>query len=421
MKLDTAVESVVERVAAIDVGKAEVVCCVRVPDRRPGRRATEIRSFATMTQDLLGLADWLAGWRVTRVVMEATGDYWKPVFYVLEGLFPETWLVNAHDVKHVPGRPKTDRLDAQWLARLAERGMLRPSFVPPPGVRQLRDLTRYRVDLVVAQTAEKQRVEKLLEDAGVKVSVVASDIFGVSGRRMLNALVAGERDPDRLADLAVGLLRKKLTVLERSFVGRFTDHHGFLLGMMLRRVEQLDRDIAEIDRRIEEQVEPFQEQLAQLLKVPGINRVNGAAILAEIGVDMSRFPTAGHLASWARFAPVTSSSAGKVSAHAVTGKGNRYLARALGQAVLTSRRSSTFLADRYKRLARRRGKSRALVAVGRSILTIIWHLLNDPTATYTDLGNDWYTSRVDQQRNIRRFTRALHDLGYDVQLTPTTA
>lgn len=420
MKADTAVESVVERVAAIDVGKAEVVCCVRVPGRR-GARESEVRSFPTMTADLFELARWLLELGVTRVVMEATGDYWKPVFYVLEELIGETWLVNAHDVKHLPGRPKSDRLDAEWLARLAERGMLRPSFVPPPELRQLRDLTRYRVDLVTAVTAEKQRVEKLLEDAGVKVSVVASDIFGVSGRRMLNALVAGERDPDRLADMALGRLRTKLTLLERAFVGRFNPHHGFLLGIMLRRIEQFQRDIVEVDRQIDEHLESFQVQLSQLVQIPGIEKTNATAILAEIGVDMSRFPTASHLASWAGFAPVTQSSAGRTSPYAPTGKGNRYLARALGQAAMSSRNTHTFLSDRYHRIAHRRGKSRAIVAVGRSILISIWHLLNDPTATYTDLGKDWHTNHTDHHHQIRRHTKALHDLGYNVQLTPNAA
>ena len=257
MRVDSTVESVVERVAAIDIGKEEVVVCVRVPGPVEGQRSSEIRTFPTMTADLLELSQWLTDWGVRRVVMEATGDYWKPVFYVLEGSFEETWLVNAHDVKHVPGRPKTDRLDAQWLARLAEKGMLRPSFVPPPPLRELRDLTRYRVDLVVSRTAEKQRVEKLLEDAGVKLSVVATDIFGVSGRRMLKALAAGERDPQKLANLALSVLRRKLDRLERSFVGRFNAHHGFLLGRMLRRVEDLDADIAAIEAQIEAHVQPF--------------------------------------------------------------------------------------------------------------------------------------------------------------------
>ena len=421
MRVDSTVESVVERVAAIDIGKEEVVVCVRVPGPVEGQRSSEIRSFPTMTADLLELSQWLTDWGVRRVVMEATGDYWKPVFYVLEGSFEETWLVNAHDVKHVPGRPKTDRLDAQWLARLAEKGMLRPSFVPPPPLRELRDLTRYRVDLVVSRTAEKQRVEKLLEDAGVKLSVVATDIFGVSGRRMLKALAAGERDPQKLANLALSVLRRKLDRLERSFVGRFNDHHGFLLGRMLRRVEDLDADIAAIEARIEAHLQPFQDAIARLIQIPGISLINGIAIIAEIGVDMTRFPTADHLASWARFAPVVSASAGKTKSRASTGKGNRYLARALGEAVMAVTRTKTFLGDRYRRVERRRGKQRAIVAVGRSFLVIIWHLLNDPTQQFIDLGPDWYTSRSDHQRTIRRHTRALHDLGYDVNLTPVAA
>ena len=284
MRVDSTVESVVERVAAIDIGKEEVVVCVRVPGPVEGQRSSEIRTFPTMTADLLELSQWLTDWGVRRVVMEATGDYWKPVFYVLEGSFEETWLVNAHDVKHVPGRPKTDRLDAQWLARLAEKGMLRPSFVPPPPLRELRDLTRYRVDLVVSRTAEKQRVEKLLEDAGVKLSVVATDIFGVSGRRMLKALAAGERDPQKLANLAMSVLRRKLDRLERSFVGRFNAHHGFLLGRMLRRVEDLDADIAAIEAQIEAHVQPFQDAIAETVDLELADTLDQMSIAVQAGL-----------------------------------------------------------------------------------------------------------------------------------------
>jgi transposase len=250
-------EEIIERVAALDIGKAELVCCVRVPhEGRAGRRLQEVTTYSTMTGSLLGLADRLRCLGVTRVVMEATSEYWKPVFYVLEAHGFETWLVNAKDVKHLPGRPKTDRLDAVWLCKVAERQMIRPSLVPPPPIRRLRDVTRYRIDLIGVRTAEKQRVEKLLEDACIKVSVVASDIFGVSGQAMMAALVAGERNPKALAQLARASLRRKIPALEEAFTGHFTDHHAFLLAKMLTRIDALDADIAELDTRIEAMTAP---------------------------------------------------------------------------------------------------------------------------------------------------------------------
>src|SRR5512135_756399 len=262
---------IIERVAALDIGKAELVCCVRVADAdRPGRRLQEVSPHSTMTRSLLVLADRLRALRVTRVVMEATSTYWKPVFYVLEAAGFEVWLVNARDVKHLPGRPKTDKLDAVWLCKVAERQMLRPSFVPPPQIRQLRDVSRYRIDLVAARTAEKQRAEKLLEDAQIKLSVVATDIFGVSGRAMMAALIAGQRDPKVLAQLARARMRAKITALEEAFTGHFTDHHGFLLGKMLARVDQISADIADLDTKIEELVAPFVAAVARLDEVPGI-------------------------------------------------------------------------------------------------------------------------------------------------------
>jgi transposase len=237
---DQQTEEIVARVAALDIGKAELVCCVRVPDEdRPGRRLQEVASYSTMTRRLLRLAERLTGLGVTRVVMEATSDYWKPVYYLLEAHGFETWLINARDVKHLPGRPKTDKLDAVWLCKVAERQMIRPSFVPPPQIRQLRDVTRYRCDLVEVRTAEKQRVEKLLEDAQIKLSVVASDIFGVSGRDMMAALINGQRDPGVLARMARGRMRGKITQLEEAFTGYFTDHHAMLLTTMLARIDGL--------------------------------------------------------------------------------------------------------------------------------------------------------------------------------------
>ena len=416
MDVDVTDQALIPRVAAIDIGKAEMVCCARVPGS--GRaRMQEVRTFSTMSAGVLDLADWLAALGVTRVVMEATSDYWKPVFYLLEDRF-ETWLVNSRDVKHLPGRPKTDRLDAVWLCKVAERQMLRPSFVPPPPIRELRDLTRYRVDLVAARTAEKQRVEKVLEDAGVKLSVVASDIFGVSGRAMMAALIEGERDPARLTELARGRLRAKRTQLREAFTGRFSEHHGYLLSTMIARVDAIDADLVVIDARIAARVEALGDAVHRLAAIPGLGLVSAAAIIAEIGVDMTRFPTAGHLASWAKFTPMTKESAGKPRGRASTGHGNKYLARALGEAAVMAGRSNTFLGARYKRIARRRGKPRAIVAVGRSLLTVIWHLLSDPTAVFTDLGPDFHERHINHNRRVTGHIRDLQALGYRVTLEP---
>jgi transposase len=406
-------------VAALDIGKAEPVCCARVPhEGKPGRRLQDVETYSTMTRSLLGMSDHLRCLGVTRVVMEATSDYWKPVYYLLEAAGFETWLVNARDVKHLPGRPKTDKLDAVWLCKVAERQMIRPSFVPPPEIRRLRDLTRYRVDLIEARTAEKQRVEKLLEDAQIKLSVVASDIFGVSGREMMAALIAGQTNPTRLAALARGRMRAKLSALEEAFTGFFTEHHGFLLAKMLARVDALDADIAELDGKLEELIAPFAHAVERLDEICGVGRVAAQLILAEVGTDMARFPTAGHLASWAKFTPGVKQSAGKTKAKSSTGHGNRYLARVLGEAAVAAGRTDSFLGERYRRIARRRGTKRAIVAVGRSILVIVWHLLADPTARYHDLGSGFYDTRVNAERSKRNHVRQLEALGYKVTLQP---
>jgi transposase len=373
-------EELIARVAALDIGKKELVCCIRVPAAGgQGKRLQEVATYTTMSRSLLVLADRLRELGVTRVVMEATSDYWRPVFYLLEAQGFETWLVNAREVKHLPGRPKTDRLDAVWLAKLAERGMLRPSFVPPPAIRRLRDLTRYRADLVAVRTAEKQRVEKLLEDAQIKLSVVASDIFGVSGRAMLAALIQGERDPKRLARLARTRLRAKLGQLQEAFTGQFSDHHAFLLARMLARIDHASADIAELEAHIDQEISPFAAAVDRLDEITGVGRIAAQVIIAEIGTDMGRFPTPGHLASWARYAPGVKESAGKHKGKATTGHGNPYLARVLGEAAVVAGRTDTFLGERYRRIARRRGTKRAIVAVGRSILVIVWHLLADPS------------------------------------------
>lgn len=412
-------EEIIARVAALDIGKAEVVCCVRVPhEGRAGRRMQEVQAYPTMTGSLLRMADRLRCLGVTRVVMEATSDYWKPVFYVLEAHGFETWLVNAKDVKHLPGRPKTDKLDAVWLCKVAERQMLRPSFVPPPEIRRLRDVTRYRIDLVGVRGAEKNRVEKLLEDAQIKLSVVASDIFGVSGRAMMAALIAGERNPRTLAQMARTRMRAKIPALEEAFTGHFTDHHAFLLAKMLAHIDGIDADIAELDAKIEAMIAPFAQAAARLDEIPGIGPVAASIIIAEIGVDMTRFPTAQHLCSWAKFAPGVKESAGKKKGKGSTGHGNSYLARVLGEAAVGAARTDTFLGERYRRIARRRGPKKAVVAVGRSILVIVWHLLSDPQATYTDLGSDFFDRRTNPERRKRAHIHQLEALGYKVTLEP---
>jgi transposase len=342
----------------------------------------------------------------------------RPYVYLLEARGLVVWLVNARDVKHLPGRPKTDRLDAVWLCKVAERQMLRPSFVPPPAIRRLRDLTRYRADLVGVRTAEKNRVEKLLEDAQIKLSVVASDIFGVSGRAMLAALIGGERDPKVLAQLARSRLRGKLGQLEEAFTGRFSDHHGFLLQTMLSRIDQASADIAELEAKIEAEIAPFAPAVDRLDEITGVGRTAAQVIIAEIGLDMGRFPTPAHLASWARFAPGVKESAGKEKGKNATGHGNPYLARVLGEAAVAAGRTNTFLGERYRRIARRRGAKRAIVAVGRSILIIVWHLLADPDVRYHDLGPGFYDTRINAERTKRNHVRQLEALGYKVTLQP---
>jgi transposase len=412
-------EGIIERIAALDIGKAELVCCVRVPGG-PGksRRVQEVKTYKTMTRSLLVMVERLSELGVTRVIMEATSYYWKPPFYLLEAAGFQTWLVNARDVKHLPGRPKTDRLDAVWLCKVAERQMIRPSFVPPPPIRVLRDLIRYRCDQVAVRTAEKQRVEKLLEDAQIKLSVVASDIFGVSGRDMLAALIAGQRDPKVLAQFAPGRMRAKLAVLDEAFTGRFSDHHAFPLSKMLARIDQISADITELDAAIEAQIAPFAEAVTRLDEIPGVGLTAASVIVAEAGVDMSRFPTAAHLCSWARFAPGVKQSAGRKKGNATTGHGNRYLAAVLGEAAVGAGRTDTFLGERYRRIARRRGKKKAIVAVGRSILVIIWHLLSEPETGYRDLGSDFYDSHLNTSAKKRNHIRQLEALGYKVTLEP---
>ena len=412
-------EEIIARVAALDIGKAELVCCTRLPSQNgSGRRVQEVITYSTMTRSLQVMVDRLLELGVTKVVMEATSDFWKSPFYLLEAHGFEVWLVNAKDVKHLPGRPKTDRLDAVWLAKVAERQMIRPSFVPPKPIRRLRDLTRYRVALVADASAEKNRVEKLLEDAQIKLSVVATDIFGVSGRDMMNALISGQRDPAQLAQLARRRMRVKIPQLEQAFHGYFTDHHAFLLASMLTRIDQIGANIAAINTKIEDEIAPFAEAVARLDQIPGVGPIAARVIIAEVGLDMSRFPTPAHLTSWARFAPSVKESAGRKKGNGATGHGNRYLASVLGEAAISAGKTDTFLGERYRRIARRRGKKRALVAVGRSILTIVWALLSDPEAQFHDLGANFYDTRMGTDRAKRNHVHHLQALGYKVTLEP---
>lgn len=397
----------VERIAALDLGKAGLEACVRVPHPvRPGRREQEVRGFGTRTAQLLELADWLRCHQVTTVVMESTGDYWKGVYYLLEAEGFECLLANAREVKNVPGRAKTDKTDSVWLCKVAERGMFRPSLVHPEPIRRLRDFTRYRRSLVRERTREKQRVEKLLEDAQIKLSSVISDIFGVSGRDMLDALASGQRDPRVLAGLARSRMRAKTEVLVEAFTGFFTDHHAVLLAMMLDNIDRLTGQITALETRIEELVTPFWPQVEQLAEIPGIGRIGAAELIGEIGVDMTRFPTAAHLVSWAKFAPAVHESAG-TKKQKKRPKGSPWLAATLGNAAGSITRSRTFLGARYRRIARRRGKGKAIVAVGNSILTIAWHLLSDPNARFTDLGPDYHDTRINPERRARNLAAAL--------------
>jgi transposase len=411
------VELLVPRCAGLDVAKDEVVACVRVPDGQGGRRQ-EVRTFPTFTSGLEALADWLTAEGVTPVVMEATGQYWKPVWYVLEEAGFQLLLVNARHVKILPGR-KTDVCDAAWLAELLEHGLLRGSFVPPAAIRQLRDLTRYRKRLIQTHSAECQRIQKTLEDAGIKLDSVAADVLGVSGRAMLAALVGGERDPEVLAELARGRLRTKLPQLRQALRGRFSDHHALLVGLSLAHLEHLEGAIAALDTEVDQVISPFARARDRLDTITGVGKRAAETIIAEIGVDMAVFPTAGHLASWAGRCPGNNLTGGKRRSGRPT-RGNRWLGEVLTECAWAAARSrDTYLAAQYWRLARRIGKKKAAMAVGHSILVIAWHLLaND--CDYQDLGGDFFVRR-DADRARQRAVAQLQALGYRVTLEPLAA
>ena len=404
-----------DRCAGLDISKRDVKACLRTPGTRRNQRRSEVRTFATTTNDLLALRDWLVAERVSLVVMEGTGDYWRAPYYLLEDAL-NVELVNARQVKAMPGR-KTDVADSVWLAQLAECGLLRASFVPPEPIRQLRDLTRYRTVLAEERTREAQRLEKELEDAGIKLSSFATDILGISGRAMLDALIRGERDAQVLAEMARGRMRSKIPDLVQAMIGRFGDHHAFLCRMHLDRIDAISRDITTLSTRIEQVMAPFRDQLTRLDDIPGISLRVAEVIIAETGGDMSRFPTAGHLASWAGVSPGNHESAGRRKSGKTT-KGNRWLRDALGTAAMAAARSkNTYLGAQYARLVRRLGsKPKALVALEHSILTSVWHMLTNDTG-YHDLGADHFLRR-DPERERRRAITALNKLGYTVTLNP---
>lgn len=406
----------VERVAGLDVHKDTVVAAVRTPGKG-GRRDQQIRSFGTMTVDLLGLRDWLVALGVTRVGMEATGVYWKPVFYVLEEVI-ECWLLNAAHLKNVPGR-KTDIADAAWIAQLTEHGLVRPSFVPPAPIRELRDLTRYRKAQIEERGREAQRLDKILQDAGIKLSSVASDILGKSGREMLEALVQGTRDPEVLAALARGALRKKIPDLRRALEGSFRAHHALIVGEILAKLDYLEEVIGRLSVEIDALVVPFGAELALLQTIPGVKRRAAECILAEIGPDMARFGSSAQLASWAGRCPGNNRSAGK-SKSAKARKGSKWLAATLAECAESAGASKgTYLGAQYHRLRSRRGPLKARKAVEHSILVAVYNML-DRGVPYHDLGADWFLRRR-PDAYARRLASQIEHLGYRVTLEPAEA
>jgi len=401
-----------ERCCGLDVHKKTVVACLLTPGAG-GQPAKETRTFSTMTGDLLALADWLAAAACTHVAMESTGSYWKPIYNLLEDRF-QLLLVNAQHLKAVPGR-KTDVKDAEWIAQLLRHGLVRGSFVPTRADRELRELLRYRTSLTQERTAEINRVQKTLEGANIKLAVVASNVVAVSGRAMLNAMIEGVEDPQALSALARGRMRKKQPALEAALAGGMSGHQRFLLSEQLRHVDDLDAAIARLSTEIEERLRPFDEPASRLRTIPGVGPRTAELLLAEIGPDMSIFPTAGHLASWAGLCPGHNESAGKRKSGR-TRKGNPWLRGALVEAAQTAGRTKTYLGQQYHRIAARRGKRRAAIAVAHTILVAVYHILARGTA-YEDLGPQYFDAR-DRQRATQRLVRRLSSLGYIITLEP---
>jgi transposase len=411
---DDGLEVIVERSAGLDVHTDMVAVTVRVPGP-DGSLLKEQAEFATFTDELCALRDWLIALGVTRVGMEATGVYWKPVFYVLEEEL-ECWLLNARHMHNVPGR-KTDMADSDWICRLVRFGLVRPSFVPPKPIRALRNLTRYRRTRIEERTRETQRLDKVLQDAGIKLSSVASDIKGRSGRDMLDALVTGTRDPEVLAELARGRLRAKLPQLQSALKGRFGPNHALVVGEILAHIDYLDESIRRLQDGIDELIAPFAEARDRLCTIPGVDTIVAEAIMAEIGVDMSAFPTAAHLASWAGMCPGQHESAGK-SRHGTARHGDSWLQRDLAVAAMAATRTKgTYLAAQYNRLVTRRGKRRARKAVGHSILIGCWHILHH-SVDWNELGGDFFDHRQDPTRVARRKLNELRSLGWTITDNP---
>ena len=410
-----------ERVCGIDIGKAQLVATIRVPsDRDPARRASETRSFATTKRGVLALADWCRCWQVPAVVMEATGDYWKGPFYRLEAEGLECVLADARQVKNLPGRPERDTSDSAWLAQCFERGAVRSCFVATPEFRIIRLHTRYRRDLIEDRTRDKNRAEKLLESAAIKISAVVTDLHGVTGRDIMDQLIAGERNPRVLAQLARGRARRKLTELEAALEGAefFTEAHAALLTTMLARIDRVTAGIDALSEVIEALMAPYEEQLAQAESMPGWARRSAQDTIAGTGVDMTRFPTGAHLASWGSRAPLDHQS-GARKGRAKTKKGNRYIAGTLGETAIAAGRTQTREGARYRRLARRLGKAKAQVAVGNTQLKVLHKLLSNPGMRHEDLGPDYYDTQRGLRRQVHHHVTKLESLGYEVTLCRT--
>jgi len=413
---------IVDRCAGLDVHKNTVMAAVRSPDG-VGGRAEVVREFSTFTADLVRLGDWLVSERVTQVVIEATGVYWRPVWHVLEerGRY-ELMLVNPRHVRNLPGR-KTDAGDASWLAQLLECGLLRGSFIATKEMARLRDLTRYRTKLIQERTREIQRVQKLLEDANVKLDSVISDVMGKSAREMLDALITGEADVEAMAQMARTRMRAKIPELRLALDGRFDDHHRLMLSMHLEHIDHLSAMVAGLDSKVDELMGPFDESATRLLSIPGLGKRTVETIVAEIGVDMSRFPTPGHLASWTGLCPGNDESAGKRRSGRAR-KGNEALRTAMCEAAwAASHTRDTYLSAQYRRFKRRMGtksEGKAIFAVAHTMIVIVWHLLHDNTS-YTELGPDYFDRRNDADARRRYLIRELEKLGSTVTLQPAAA
>lgn len=412
-------EQMYERVAGLDVHRDSVVACFRQLGPRGGV-VREKERFKTTTAGLQVLEAWLAERQVQLVAMEATGVYWKPVLYALERGFT-VWLCNARHVKKLPGR-KTDLTDAEWLADVAAHGMVRPSFVPPLPIRELRELTRYRKTQIDARAAEKQRLEKVLQDAGIKLTSVASKVLTQSGRSMIEALADGERDPARLAELAKGKMRPKVPALTEALAGHFGSHHAVACRRILAHLDFLNDTIGALTEQIDARTAAFEAVYTSLLPVPGFDRLTIDVIIAETGADMTRFPTAADLASWTGVCPGSYESAGN-RRHVSTTAGNQWLRRALIESARAAARTKgSYFGAQYRQIARRRGPNKAAVAVAHSLIELVWHLLSTGEV-FNDLGDDYFKTRQDPERQARRLLAQLEDLGYTVTVTapPTIA